>query len=152
MKVEDIKDPKLRARVKEALGRADALRADLMRDPVFSQPQATPKANRRIRQSQKPLLNKLETEAMAWLRTTYPHFKFQPHCMRLEIANGCWFSPDIVGTCDGTRNVSLHEVKGPMAWDDAIVKLKVVARAWPCFSVSIMWKIDGQWKEQLVLP
>lgn len=105
---------------------------------------------KRIRQRSSTGLNKLETEALMWLGETYAHASLRPHAIRLEIANGCYFTPDIVMVrgCD----MILYEVKGKHAWDDAIVKLKVVARAWPHFNFALIWKEEGRWMEQAIFP
>lgn len=157
MKLEEIRDPKLRARITRELEAADALKADLGRStsgPPSGYPQAKktpPRPGKRIRQASKPLLNKLEQEAMDMLHARFPYSKFQPHAMKLELANGSWYCPDII---EFPKEPPLHiyEVKGKHSWDDAIVKLKVAARTWQEFHWWLMWKEGEVWKSQRVLP
>ena len=111
----------------------------------------TEKALKRIRQSTKPLMNKLEGEFLAWLRAFYPSEKFYPQSIRFRLANGVTYSPDIV-SFTWSDQTTVWEVKGKMAWDDAIVKLKVFAAQYPEIRVRLAWKQNNRWEQQEVLP
>jgi hypothetical protein len=106
-------------------------------------------ASKRIRQSEKPLMNKLETEwyqrpneDMRWMRCQAITFK---------LANGVRFTPDFVWLCSSDR-LRAYEIKGKHAWDDSLVKLKFAATAYPQIEWYLCWKQNGQWQEQRVLP
>ena len=109
------------------------------------------KSPKRIRQSTKPLMNKLEGEFLAWLRAFYPSEKFYPQSIRFRLANGVTYSPDIV-SFTWSDQTTVWEVKGKMAWDDAIVKLKVFAAQYPEIRVRLAWKQNNRWEQQEVLP
>lgn len=112
------------------------------------------KAKTRIRQAKEPKLNKLEAEALEWLRATLSGYSVQPHALRLRLANGVVYTPDVIANpiCLPTARLRAYEIKGPHAWDDSIVKLKVAAGTWPTIQFTLVWKQDGQWQEQIVLP
>lgn len=158
--LQKIKDEKLRARVESALASADALQGDLRRQipgpPSGHTPavKTSPRAGKRIRQATKPMLNKLEQEAMDWLNgDVYINWTLQPHAMTLYLANGCKYTVDIAG-CDPDKRprIVCWEVKGPKVWDDSIVKLKVAAHEFPNLEFHLIWKENGKWLEQVVLP
>lgn len=109
------------------------------------------KANpKRIRQRTKPRLNKLETQWLNELTTRYPGDRIRAQAIRFELANGVMYTPDITRSNDRFK---AYEVKGPHAWDDAIVKLKVAARSYPEIDWVLVGKDKhGQWQEQKVLP
>jgi hypothetical protein len=44
------------------------------------------------------------------------------------------------------------EVKGPHSWDDSIVKLKVAAHEWRAIRFVLIWKENGRWQQQEILP
>lgn len=109
---------------------------------------------KRIRQSDKPLLNKLESQFLHKLEKELPTAltKIYPQAIRLRLANGITYSPDFFVF---HRNGSpwAYEVKGKHAWDDAIVKIKCAAAAYPYITFYMVWKDEhGQWQEQHVLP
>jgi hypothetical protein len=63
--------------------------------------------------------------------------------IRLKIANGVTYTGDWPTWKDG--RLALWEIKGPKVWDDAIVKLKASARAYPEIDFYIcQWK-GGIW-------
>ena len=109
----------------------------------------------RIRQAKEPKLNKLEREALEWLKRVYTVYQLEPHAIRLQLANGCNYTPDIIGRPVGLPDEKLRawEVKGKHAWDDSIVKLKVAASTWPQIQFTLIWKDgEGTWQQQEVLP
>ena len=72
-----------------------------------------------------------------------------------DMGNGCWYCPDFCVTAEliGGKSVeTCYEVKGKFAWEDALVKLKVVAHLWPEVKFILAWKNNGEWHEQWVLP
>jgi hypothetical protein len=98
------------------------------------------KPKKRIRQSSKPLLNKLESEFLLQLKAWYP-FTFHCQAIKFKIGNGVTFCPDIVCfNWNSHGSLAVWEVKGPHAWDDSIVKLKVFASTYPDIAVHLAWK------------
>jgi hypothetical protein len=63
--------------------------------------------------------------------------------IRLKIANGLTYTPDWPTWKDG--RLQFWEIKGARLWDDAIVKLKIAARAYPDIDFCVcQWK-GGIW-------
>lgn len=146
MKLEQIQDPRLVRRIKEAMGEVDTLKQDIVK--------AIPR--KRIRQRSSDGMNQLEREALAYLkeedRRAKTGFQFRTHSLTLRLANGCRYTIDITGFGEKRGEIHAWEVKGRQAWDDAIVKLKVAAAQWPSISFYLMWKENGVWQTQHVLP
>lgn len=92
---------------------------------------------KRLRQSAKGP-NKTEAAFAAYLRTDMARrglaVDVLEQSITLSLANGCRYTPDIVTVYQesphGGHYVTAYEVKGFMR-DDAVVKLKVAARAYP---------------------
>jgi hypothetical protein len=116
-------------------------------------PETTPP--KRIRQSSKPRLNKLETEFKNLLEVWGGSF-ITAQAMRFELATGLWYKPDFVvfpGKLDSQDpRIRAYEVKGPHAFRGGFENLKMAARQWPDVQWILVWKEDGAWKEQVVLP
>lgn len=111
-------------------------------------PLVTP--GKRLRQSQKPLLNKLETRWFAVLQTTLPKgIVIHAQAMRFELARGIWYKPDFAAFVAGTLNA--WEVKGPRAFRGGFENLKVAATVFPEVVWKLVWEDGGQWREQVVL-
>jgi len=109
---------------------------------------ASPK---RIRQSGKPVLNRLESEWLANLQRLQPDRQWHPQAVTFRLCNGARYTPDIV-SINYPRAVA-WEVKGPWATDDAVVKLKVAAAMFPGVGWWLAWKDkSGQWQTQEILP
>lgn len=142
--------------IDRAIASGNKFMAQLKRDcPKPGEPGYTaPK--KRIRQRSSDGMNKLEREALEYLRymdrLARTGFRFRTHALTLLLANGCRYTVDI--TAFGGKRGEIHawEVKGKHSWDDAIVKLKVAAHEWPSISFYLMWKENGQWQTQQVLP
>ena len=111
----------------------------------------TPK---RIRQSTKPLLNKLEADFFEALK--YRWKIIVPQGMRFRLANGLWYKPDFVAFPHGLESQDIrlraYECKGPHAFRGGFENLKMAATTYPQIRWTLVWKEDGQWKEQGVLP
>lgn len=117
---------------------------------VIQAPTAT-----RIRQQSKPPLNKLELEWLGHLKLS-PTLRVRIQALTFKLANGVKYTPDFVTThLDMERRCSVitgWEVKGKHAWDDAIVKIKIAAHEWPEITWKMVWKENGNWKQQTILP
>lgn len=112
------------------------------------------KTKKRIRQKSDDGMNKLEREALSWLTTGWSPIPcgLRSHGKRYQLANGVNYTPDFTAYDDNKREVA-WEVKGPKAWDDAIVKIKMAAHEWPQVEWWLLWKDDeGHWLFQQVLP
>lgn len=117
-------------------------------------PRYAPK--KRLRQSTKPLMNKLETEFMDWLvRTGTPKENIFPQAMRLEISNGHWYKPDFFVTpteSDEWPQGRFYECKGPHSFRGGFENVKDAARRFKHFKFILVWLDDDRWQEQIVLP
>lgn len=117
--------------------------------PAPVAPTVTP--GKRIRQSAKPLMNKLESQWYSNLLSYHPgNATLRSQAMRFKLGNGIWYKPDFTVTVDG--KLIAYEVKGPKAWRGGFENLKVVAHAWPEHTFILVWKENGDWKQQHVLP
>ena len=108
---------------------------------------------KRIRQSDKPLLNGLEMQWLARLEMSYPLVRFHAQAIRFEIARGAWFKPDLSATIEG--QLTCWECKGPKEGKNVargILALKAAAHAFPDVVFILVWKDDGGWKQQRILP
>ena len=116
-------------------------------------PSAPAAPAKRIRQSDKPLMNKLETEWARHLICCYPLVKHHHQAVRFCIGNGAWFKPDICVTIEG--QLTCYECKGPKEGKNVargILALKTAAHAFPDIVFILVWKEDGGWKQQRILP
>lgn len=139
------------AEVAKQLGDPYAVRGDPYHAPGLS-----------IKQ-RKGKVSKLQADFVAFLRrgiTDGSSTVILEEAITLEIANGCRYRPDawtIIPTLYGDPVrplvVNAWEVKGPHAWDDSIVKLKVAARAfrWINFHLVTREGRFGAWKIEPVL-
>lgn len=115
---------------------------------------------KRIQQSHKPMLNKLEAEWLALNANLHPNYPpIRPQAKTYRLANGVRYTPDFSASiwpdkseAGGPSRETCWEIKGPKAWDDAIVKVKVAAAQWPEVQWILCWKEMGQWQQQVVLP
>lgn len=103
-----------------------------------------------IRQSSKPLMNKLETEFLVQLRG-FGWKTILCQSVKLRLGNGVWYCPDFItfGNPDDVPLV-VWEVKGEHVWEDSIVKLKVAAGQYPFAEWRLAHKSRGLWEYQIV--
>lgn len=123
-------------------------------EPVTGKGILTPKPAKRIRQSSKPLLNKLEAE---WYEVLKLRFRITAmQAIRFRLGNGIWYKPDFmawpVGLESQDSRMRAFEVKGPHAFRGGMENLKVAANQYRQIVWVLVWKEQGQWKEQIVLP
>jgi hypothetical protein len=111
-------------------------------------------AKPRLRQRSGDGLNKLERRFREWHRLNLAHHQLFTQFITLKIANGCRYTPDFVSVDIFSSEMHAWEVKGPHAWDDAIVKLKVAASLYPFISFTLVsWdKAAGVWRMETVKP
>ena len=108
----------------------------------------------RIRQDQKPLMNKLETQFWNILCLKYGDQHVKPQALQFKLGNGISYKPDFVITAPNAGIIECFEVKGPVAFRGGFENLKVAAGLWPTIVWKLVWKdkVSGAWQEQLVLP
>lgn len=156
MKLEEIKDPRTRGRIEQALQAAKALERDLRQDGAKTPSMPTPAVKvprKRIRQSSRPLLTELEKEYMVRFLDNEPSLCAQQ--IRFKLANGLWYKPDffvwptpVIRSCQPLA----IEVKGPHAFRGGFENLKMAAHQYPWIKWILVWKENDEWREQVVLP
>jgi hypothetical protein len=115
-----------------------------------------PKSGKRIKQrGRQP--TKIELEWHRILMAQYPNFpRPRSQAITFVLANGVRYSPDEFAVSwpqeTGPSLPTCWEVKGKWVDGDAFVKLKMAAHEWPEVRWILVWKEDGQWKQQIVLP
>jgi len=110
-----------------------------------------PKPAKRLRQSHKPLLNKLEAQFLEQWKVLWPGRTIYSQAIRFKLGNGIWYKPDFV-TLTAFNGPMAYEIKGPKAFRGGFANLKVVAGLYPEVIFVLAWKENGTWKEQLILP
>lgn len=107
---------------------------------------------KRLRQSSKPEMNKLESDYYTQvLLAFYKVEEVLVHDITFRLGNGVRYTPDFA-VFDGQKP-ACYELKGPMAWDDSIVKLKVAASKYKMFRWVLVWRDEAKaWKTQEILP
>lgn len=103
---------------------------------------------KRIRQSSKPKMNKLEAQWAAMLTTLHPGVAFRAQAWRVELAEGLWYKVDFIGPTEGRWTA--YEVKGPKSFRGGFENLKSAARLWPEIDWILVWKEKGEWRKQIV--
>lgn len=107
---------------------------------------------KRIRQSSKPLMNKLETQFWRVLCLEFGDPQVMPQALKLKLGNGIFYTPDFVVTQPGVGIVRCYEVKGPHAFRGGFENLKVAAHQWLHVKWYLVWKDGPHWRTQQVLP
>jgi hypothetical protein len=117
---------------------------------VPTPPPPAKKAPSRIRQNSAGL-NKTEQAFYDYLKTRedpgVPRTVLPPQSVTLRIANGCRYTPDFVVAYHHSTDIPsvdlvAYEVKGFMR-DDAAVKIKVAATAFPWITFHLVAKLPG---------
>lgn len=116
------------------------------------------KPPKRLRQSSRPLMNKLEIEWFTQLCLIAPNNRvIRAQAITFRLANGLRYTPDMfciewptIGEFDGP---TAWEVKGKWFTDDANAKLKMFATIYPEIRTILVWKgAGGVWQSQRILP
>ena len=107
---------------------------------------------KRIRQSAKPLMNKLEQEYFERLKRIYAIII--PQSMRFMLGNGIWYKPDFIAwpLGAGSSGMIAFEVKGEHAFRGGFENLKVAANKYQNIMWVLVWKENNQWLQQTILP
>ena len=101
----------------------------------------------RMRQSKKPLMNKLELAYSDQLRVLFPGKLAIPQGIRLKLANGDWYKPDFFLP----EEKLFIEVKGPKVFRGGFEFLKIAATQHTWAKFRLVWRVSGQWYKQDVL-
>lgn len=111
------------------------------------------KPRKRIVQEAKPLLNALEAQYAALLQEKFSHRIIRAQAIRFRLANGLWYKPDLtVWAKTAELAPRAYEVKGRKAPARGVAVLKMAATQYPDWIWFLVWKEDGRWQEQRVLP
>ena len=108
--------------------------------------------DKRIRQGEKPP-NKLEADWRRHIEAVHPGVKFRAQAIRFRLANGAWYKPDLMAWLN--CRVVCWETKGPKQAKNVargILTVKFAAAAWPEVLFILVWRENGVWKWQEVLP
>ena len=97
-------------------------------------------------------LNRLEAAWLAEMRLLrMEHIGIQNHTLKL--AFNCRYTPDFSAAGYSIARLDFFEVKGPHAWEDSIIKLKVAARVYPFFQFWMVTRPKGSgWQIVEVKP
>lgn len=121
--------------------------------PPDSKPKPAP-AKKMIRQDSQPKVNKTEAAFADYLRVRLQSKRvkvtaFMEQAIRLRLANGLWYKPDIIVQTGEEWNV--YEVKG-YRWRHGIQALKVAAGLYPQWCFWLVTKDGRGWNMERVLP
>lgn len=135
-------------------GKGRTLTGILIENAPQKLPDMFMKRIKRVRQSEKPVLNGLELQWFMHLQSVYLDAVFHKQAMRLKLANGAWYKPDICATIEG--QLTCYECKGPKEGKNVargILALKFAAHEWPDVVFFLVWKSPaGVWCQQRILP
>lgn len=123
-----------------------------------NEPEAILEPNRgilkRVRQSSKPIMNKLETEFYGILCLKMVPDLIHCQAVTLRLANGVRYTPDFFVPQNEhiDSKTEAYEVKGKWFTDDSNVKLKMAASIFKTINFYLAWKDEiGCWQEQRIL-
>lgn len=159
-KPSDLKDRALRDKVTSALARPSPTdhRPTTRRAVEQALAQAnrtgktTVKEGRRVRQTDKPLMNGLEMEWFLEL-TRQGHRHIHPQAKKFWLANGAWYRPDFTAIVDGRETA--WECKGPKKSKGVakgLLTLKFAADQWKTVKFILVWKEGMEWRQQVIRP
>ena len=126
------------------------------KDNPAPMPSMAESGKKRLRQSS-TTPNKTEAAFFAWLQVELPFHAHHFQSITLTLANGVRYTPDAVsfGAANCIPRVVAWEVKGGFMRDDAGVKLKCAARAFPSIDFRLMTSSKTNstgWDMQVILP
>jgi len=84
------------------------------------------------------------------LKRIHPAAKIRPQGKRYKLATGLWYKPDFTSMINGVEHA--WEIKGPHAFRGGFENIKFAAHEWPEIKWRLMWRENGQWKYQDILP
>jgi hypothetical protein len=172
IRIDQIKDPRTRQRLLDAMAETDALVRSLRNESLGtgggeSRHEAVSVANipgesaseakagaatqpaRSLLSTDEANLNKTEQAFLLYLRHVACEKCIGVMNVTLKLADDCRYTPDFV-TYGGTY-VHFWEVKG--YWrDDARVKIKVAARLFPWAKFTAVQRIKGEWRFEEIKP
>ena len=97
-------------------------------------------------------MNGLESKFLDHLlvTTAFTRQEIRIQAVTFRLANSLRYTPDFF--IIGCLGAICYEVKGKWVDGDSFPKLKTAASVFPEISWRLVWKSDGIWKEQIVLP
>ena len=108
--------------------------------------EATP-GQRRVRQTRQTM-NKLELAYQDMLRVEFRGKTVLPQSVRIRLGNGAWYKPDFF-----IPHLNLFvEVKGPHSFRGGFEYLKIAASEHGWAKFRLVWKEQGKWFRQEILP
>lgn len=118
---------------------------------------APKKPKPRIRQPKSLYDSELEKEWHERMKSDprYGHGTITPKGIRFRLASGLHYTPDFVLRRPESYRLKCFEVKGPRkakGVSKGVAVLKMAAASWPEFTFVFVWKEDGQWQEQVIVP
>jgi hypothetical protein len=145
IRLEDL-PPKMREQAMSQLGMPVPLHIKEEKVPRALQPMK----DKRIRQSSKEIMNGLERAFYIHASSAlHPGCKIHFNAIRLRLANGHHYTPDFfVEEGSGV----IYETKGPKAFRGGFENLKVAASMYQMFKFKLVWKDNGNWMMQEILP
>lgn len=109
---------------------------------------------RRVRQGE-PKLRKWESEWLEIVKADQKYFNCRAQSIRWRLANGAWYKPDVTAQNVLNGQLTCFEVKGGKGMKGVakgILALKVAATTYPENKWIIIWKDNGQWRQQEIKP
>lgn len=163
IKLSELKDPKLRDKVAALDAEQNAKQLGITAGSEREKQQLVTRLaeyavkkgfTKRLRQSEKPLMNKLETQYFDVLKRLHPGKKIHAQDKTYRLANGLRYTPDFTALLiDENGNAREHawECKGKWVDGDSFPKLKMFAAVWPEIVLTLAWKEGNCWREQRIL-
>lgn len=117
---------------------------------------APKKPKTRIRQPKSLYDSELEKEWHEYLLRVknFNSEQVRPKGIRLRLPGGVFYTPDFVWS--GPTRPFIYEVKGPKASKGRANGeriFKIAAGYWSsCFTFIFVWREDGQWQQQVIVP
>jgi len=119
------------------------------------EPATPPAEGKRIRQGE-PKQGKWELEWKRTLEASGDWLHVRAQSLRVRLANGAWYKGDVTATNKGPiPRLHVWEVKGGAKMKGVakgVLALKVAATQYPEICWTLVWKENGIWKSQEVLP
>ena len=147
--------PRYRAQIEAQLTNGNGKLGQARAQQVRSVQVEVAPEKKRLRQKREPEMNKTEAAFWNWLKTETTTTHNTAQSITLKLANGVRYTPDFVSVIPSGNGraaiVTAYEVKGFMR-DDAAVKLKVAARAYPWIQFNLVTRDGAGWKIEEVLP
>lgn len=100
-------------------------------------------------------MNQTERQFHLMLALKYREASVLFHCLKLRIADDCWYTPDFAVLPErlvrhpGVPSIYFYEVKGSKIWGGAKERFKAVREKYPHFDFEMWQKTKQGWKHIL---